>query len=73
MNIPAELKYTKDHEWIRLEDNIATIGITDHAQSELGEIVYVECDALDDECSKRKLDTWHMLPNSSTNQNKTNI
>ena len=42
MNIPGNLRYTKDHEWIRLEGNIATIGITDFAQSELGDIVYVE-------------------------------
>ncbi len=42
MNIPAELKYTKDHEWIKLEGNIATIGITDFAQGELGDIVYVD-------------------------------
>jgi glycine cleavage system H protein len=42
MNIPANLKYTKDHEWIKLEGNTATIGITDFAQSELGDIVYVE-------------------------------
>lgn len=42
MNIPQNLKYTKDHEWIRVEGDIATIGITDFAQSELGDIVYVE-------------------------------
>ena len=42
MNIPVELKYTKDHEWIRIEGDIATIGITDFAQSELGDIVFVE-------------------------------
>ena len=42
MNFPAELKYTKDHEWIRVEGDTATIGITDFAQSELGDIVYVE-------------------------------
>ncbi|MFM1932197.1 MAG: glycine cleavage system protein GcvH [Bacteroidota bacterium] len=42
MNIPAELKYTKDHEWIRLEGDIATVGITDFAQRELGDIVFVE-------------------------------
>lgn len=42
MKIPVELKYTKDHEWIRIEGNIATIGITDFAQSELGDIVFVE-------------------------------
>lgn len=48
MNIPAELKYTKDHEWVRLEGSIATIGITDFAQSELGDIVYVEVETLDE-------------------------
>ena len=48
MNIPAELKYTNDHEWVRLEGSIATIGITDFAQSELGDIVYVEVETLDE-------------------------
>lgn len=42
MNIPSDLKYTKDHEWIRLEGDIATVGITDFAQGELGDIVFVE-------------------------------
>jgi glycine cleavage system H protein len=42
MNIPAELKYTKDHEWVRVEGNEAYVGITDYAQGELGEIVYVD-------------------------------
>ena len=42
MTIPAELKYTKDHEWIKIEGDIITVGITDFAQSELGDIVYVE-------------------------------
>jgi glycine cleavage system H protein len=42
MNFPANLKYTKDHEWIKIEGNIATVGITDFAQGELGDIVYVE-------------------------------
>ncbi|MCC8095465.1 MAG: glycine cleavage system protein GcvH [Tannerellaceae bacterium] len=42
MNFPAELKYTKEHEWIRVEGDIAYVGITDYAQSELGEIVYVD-------------------------------
>ena len=42
MNTPAELKYTKDHEWIKIEGNLATIGITEFAQGELGDIVYVE-------------------------------
>lgn len=42
MNFPAELKYTKDHEWVKIEGDVATIGITDFAQSELGDIVFVE-------------------------------
>ncbi len=42
MNIPEELKYTKDHEWVKVEGNVATVGITDFAQSELGDIVYVD-------------------------------
>lgn len=46
MNIPANLRYTKDHEWISLEGNVATIGITDFAQRELGDIVYVEVDTI---------------------------
>ena len=41
-NIPADLKYTKEHEWIKIDGNTATIGITDHAQSELGDVVFVE-------------------------------
>src|SRR4028118_1398915 len=46
MNFPENLRYTKDHEWIRLEGNIATIGISDFAQSELGDIVYVEIETV---------------------------
>ncbi|HRE37665.1 MAG TPA: glycine cleavage system protein GcvH [Chitinophagaceae bacterium] len=46
MNFPANLRYTKDHEWISLDGNIATIGITDYAQRELGDIVYVEVDTI---------------------------
>ena len=46
MNIPANLRYTKDHEWILLDGNIATIGITDYAQRELGDIVFVEVDTI---------------------------
>lgn len=42
MNIPENLKYTKDHEWVKLEGTTATVGITEHAQSELGDIVYIE-------------------------------
>lgn len=52
MNIPSELKYTKDHEWIKIEGDIATVGITDFAQGELGDIVYVEVDTLDEELEK---------------------
>ena len=48
MNVPEELKYTKDHEWVKIEGDIATIGITDFAQGELGDIVYVEVETLDD-------------------------
>lgn len=48
MNIPSNLKYTKDHEWIKIEDSVATIGITDFAQGELGDIVYVDVDTLDE-------------------------
>lgn len=46
MNYPKELKYTKDHEWVSLEGNVATIGITDFAQRELGDIVYVEVETI---------------------------
>ena len=53
MNIPAELKYTKDHEWVKIEGDVATVGVTDYAQSELGDIVYLEIetegDTLDQE------------------------
>lgn len=49
MNIPQELQYTKEHEWIRMEGDVATIGITDFAQEQLGDIVYVEIETLDEE------------------------
>jgi glycine cleavage system H protein len=52
MNIPSDLKYTKDHEWIKLDGDIATVGITDFAQSELGDIVYVEVETLDETLDK---------------------
>jgi glycine cleavage system H protein len=52
MSIPAELKYTKDHEWVRVEGDIATIGITHFAQGELGDIVYVDVDTLDETIEK---------------------
>jgi len=48
MNIPAYLKYTKDHEWVKLDGDEATIGITDFAQGELGDIVYIEIETLND-------------------------
>jgi glycine cleavage system H protein len=48
MNVPKELKYTKDHEWLKIEGDQATIGITDFAQSELGDIVYVEVETLNE-------------------------
>ncbi|QCE41587.1 glycine cleavage system protein GcvH [Psychroserpens sp. NJDZ02] len=48
MNIPSDLKYTKDHEWIKVEGDQITVGITDFAQSELGDIVYVEVETLDE-------------------------
>jgi len=52
MNIPADLKYTKDHEWVSIEGEIATVGITDFAQKELGDIVYVEVETLDQTLDK---------------------
>ncbi|QMU63211.1 MAG: glycine cleavage system protein GcvH [Flavobacteriaceae bacterium] len=52
MNTPSELKYTKDHEWVKIDGDIATIGITDFAQSELGDIVYVDVDTVDDTVEK---------------------
>ena len=48
MNVPSNLKYTKDHEWINIDGNIATVGITDFAQCELGDIVYVEVETVDE-------------------------
>ena len=55
MNIPAHLKYTKDHEWILIKDDIATIGITDFAQGELGDIVYVEIEKVGESFSKEEV------------------
>jgi glycine cleavage system H protein len=55
MNIPANLKYTKDHEWIRVEGNEAVIGVTDYAQSELGDIVYVEIETQGDTLAKEEI------------------
>ena len=52
MNLPVELKYTKEHEWIRVEGETAYVGITDYAQSQLGDIVFVECDTVGDEIAE---------------------
>ena len=52
MNIPVNLKYTKDHEWVSIEGEVATVGITDFAQKELGDIVYVEVETLDQTLDK---------------------
>lgn len=52
MNIPSNLKYTKDHEWVSLDGDVATVGITDFAQRELGDIVYVEVETLDQTLAK---------------------
>lgn len=52
MDFPAELKYTKDHEWVKIEGDVATVGITDFAQGELGDIVYVEVETLDETLAK---------------------
>ncbi len=55
MNLPANLKYTKEHEWVRVEGDVAYIGITDHAQKELGDIVYVDIDSLDKEVAQHEV------------------
>ena len=55
MNIPKELKYTEEHEWVKIEDNIAIVGITDFAQGELGDIVYLEIDTLDSEIAANEV------------------
>ena len=55
MNVPKNLKYTNDHEWIKVDGDIATIGITDFAQGELGDIVYVEVDTLDETLDKEEV------------------
>ena len=52
MNIPANLNYTKDHEWVSIDGDVATVGITDFAQKELGDIVYVEVETLDQTLAK---------------------
>ena len=55
MNIPADLKYTNDHEWVRIEGNTAVIGITEFAQSELGDIVFVEVETVDEDLEKEEV------------------
>lgn len=55
MSVPSELKYTKDHEWVKIEGDIATVGITDFAQGELGDIVYVEVETLDETLEKEEI------------------
>ena len=55
MNVPEDLKYTKDHEWVKIEGDIAIIGITDFAQGELGDIVYVEVDSLEETLQKEEV------------------
>ncbi len=52
MNVPADLKYTKDHEWVKIDGDIATVGITEFAQGELGDIVYVEVETVDETLEK---------------------
>jgi glycine cleavage system H protein len=55
MNVPNELKYTKDHEWISIDGDVATIGITEFAQGELGDIVYVEVETVDEELDSEEV------------------
>ena len=55
MNFPSELKYTKDHEWVKVEGNQATIGITDFAQRELGDIVYIDINSVGSEVAKEEV------------------
>ncbi len=55
MNIPADLKYTKDHEWVKIEGNVAIVGITEFAQSELGDIVYVEIETEGESVEKEEI------------------
>ena len=52
MNVPEKLQYTEDHEWVAVEDDVATIGITDYAQSELGDIVFIELPSVGDAITK---------------------
>jgi glycine cleavage system H protein len=55
MNIPKDLKYTKDHEWVKIVGDIATIGVTDFAQSELGDIVFVEIETIDEDLESEEV------------------
>jgi len=55
MNIPAELKYTKDHEWIKVDGDIATIGVTDYAQGELGDVVFIEIETQGETLDKEEV------------------
>lgn len=55
MNIPKDLKYTKDHEWVRIDGDVATVGVTDFAQGELGDIVYVEVETLDETLEREEV------------------
>lgn len=55
MNIPENLKYTKDHEWIKVEGNLAIIGVTDYAQTELGDIVFIEIETVDEVLEKEEV------------------
>lgn len=55
MNFPAELKYTNDHEWIKVEGDVATVGITEFAQRELGDIVYIDINTLDQDVAQNEI------------------
>jgi len=55
MKLPEDLKYTKDHEWIKIENGVATVGITDFAQTELGDIVYVDVDTVDESIDRNEI------------------
>ena len=55
MNIPSDLKYTKDHEWVRIEGKVATVGVTDYAQSELGDIVYIDIESEGEELDSHEV------------------
>ncbi len=55
MNIPSDLKYTKDHEWVKVDGDVATVGVTDYAQSELGDIVYIEIETEGDNIDQEEV------------------